>query len=140
MRRRRTLILTGFMLALVAMLPVTALAGAWAVVCTTGDGTSHLELAHQPTGCDHNAQQHPRCAGSDHDHPPVPCEDQSLGLNDFRVPDRSAALACIDLPLPVLLYEATAPMTVTLATTCIEPLSAVRAGPPPGVTTTILRL
>jgi len=128
------------MLALAAMLPVTALAGAWAVVCTSGDGSSHIELAHQPTGCEHEAEQHAQCSGGDHDHPPVPCEDRSLDLDELRAPDRPSEQVKVDLPLPVLLYVFTPQLPVSATSAWVDVFSRLHAGPPPGVTTTVLRL
>ena len=132
MQRRRTLILTGFVLALAAMLPVTALAGAWAVVCTSGDGSSHIELAHQPTGCEHEAEQHSHCGGGEHDHPPVPCEDRSLDLNDMRVPDRPTEQVKVDLPLPVLLFLFAPQFPVSVIPAWVDAFSLLHTGPPPG--------
>ena len=139
MKRRRLLILTGFLLALAAMLPVTALAGSWAVVCSNVQGQSHLEFAHGDDGCVQH-DSHPGCTAPDQHPDPQPCEDRTLDLDDYRVPDRPTDLSTPTLPVTLLTYPASQPMPAASQAMSHGMFSFARTGPPPGVTTTILRL
>lgn len=139
MRRRRLLILTGFVLALAAMLPATALAGAWAVVCTNVDGQSHIEWAHVGTGCSHPVV-HADCIAPDHDHGERPCDDRSLEADHLRLPDKPIDLTPFAVPVADLVFSVDFGVGPAGDRSISDFAVRARPGPPPGLSTTILRL
>ena len=90
--RRHSLV--GFFAAWAALLPVCVFAGAWAVVCTTSEGGTHLEVAHQTQDCASQTPPHT----DEHGHPAEPCTDTPIDLDDARLTDRATE---VDLP-PIL--------------------------------------